>query len=165
MNYTSENTDLRSWVLSLLGDGFESTRSVSIGVSYGQGRRLTVIVVEVAPTSIVHGLLFFYSRGLRLFGAYVCRNNRFFRISRSKDALQKVDAVNRHLMKSIPKSNPISPRKIREDGASEDSDDRQDAEIQKLKDQNRIQRERNRIEKDMAKSLRNQIKVLKAKSA
>ncbi len=162
MNYTSENKDLRRWALSLLGDGFESTRSVSIGVSYGQGRRLTVIVVEVAPTSIVHGLLFFYSRGLRLFGAYVCRSNRFYRISRSKDALQKIDAVNRYLFQRIPKSCPIAPRQIREDEPSEDLDNGKDAEIQRLKDQNRIERERGRIERDVVKGLRTQLKLLKA---
>jgi hypothetical protein len=67
------------------------------------------------------------------------------------------------LLRRIPKSCPIAPRKIREDGASENPDDRKDAQILQLKNRLDIERQRNRTEKDIAKGLRDKMKSLSAR--
>ena len=154
MNYFTTNTEFRDSVLKLLGGGFSNVTKISIGVSYSQLRKMSVVEIEVFPSSIVHSLIFFYSRTLRLYDVICYKNRRYFRVSQQGSSFKLVDKINRFLMTKIPKSNPLSQRKIYEDADEENN--MKDYQIQHLKD-------RLRIEQDTNRSLRNQLKVKKSR--
>jgi hypothetical protein len=154
MNYITSNEKLRESVLKLLGSGFSNSTKISIGVSYSQMRKITVVDIEVFPSSLVHSLIFFYSRTMRLYDVIYYKNRRYFRVSQQGKSFELVDKINRFLMTKIPRYNPLSQRKIYE---GEDSRiEMKDQQIQHLKD-------RLRIQQDTIRSLRNQLKVVKSR--
>jgi hypothetical protein len=157
MNFFSENNkELRELVLQLLGGRFSNAKRVNFSVSYAQNRKLSTVVIEVSPCSTVHALIFFYTRSLRLLDAINYRNRRYFRITRSGDALKRIDRINKFILSKIPKLSPIALRRIREEDDSDGSDELMKQQIQHLKD-------KNRIEQDVSRSLRNQIKGLRSR--
>lgn len=155
MNFFSENNpELRELVLKLLGGGFSSARRINFSVSYSQPRKMSVITIEAYPASAIHALIFFYTRSLRLFDAIVYRQRMFRRINRSGDSLKRLDYINRFILKKLPTFSPIANRRIKE--ASTSGDEVKDQQIQHFKDRIRIAQETNR-------SLRNQLKALRAR--
>ena len=156
MNYYSEhNKDIRDAVLKLLGGGCTNAKRVNFSVSYSQNRKRSIVVIELVPCSTIHGLIFIYTRSLSLYDAFSYRNKRFLRIRPSGDALKLINQMNKFILSKIPTFSPISLRRIKEESGSSDSGDQlKKQQIQKLKD-------RNRIEKEVSRGLRNQIKALR----
>jgi hypothetical protein len=156
MNYYTTNADVRESVLKLLGTGFSDATKVNFAVSYSQARKMSIVVIEVSPSNIVHSLIFFYSRGLALYDVFCFKSKYFFRVVQSGQAFKHVDRINRFLMKGIPKFNPYAQRKVDEETKSDAEIESKEYQIQRLKDRISIEQEKNR-------SLQNQIKALKAK--
>jgi hypothetical protein len=154
MNYTTTNREFRESVLELIGTGFTNATKINLGVSYSQNRKLSIVMIEVSPSPIIHSLIFFYTRGLELHDVLCYRQKRFIRVNRSGDAFENVDRINRYLLKHLPKASPIAPKKIDEQTGRNRDVGIKDEQIQRLKDRIRIHIETNR-------SLRNQIKFLK----
>ncbi len=156
MNFYSEtNNEVRQAVLSLLGEGFENAKRINFSISYSQNRKLSIVTIEISPSALIHGLIFFYTRGLKLYDAIVYRNKRFARLNRSGDSLQRIDRINRFLLDKLPNYSPVALKKIKETASGDD--DAKDLQIQRLKDRLEITTATNR-------SLRNQIKALRARS-
>jgi len=156
MNYFTTNKDVLDSVLKLLGSGFSDARQVNFGVSYTQNRKMSVIVIEVSPSTIVHSLIFFYSKGMMLYDVFSYKSKSCFRVLQSGQSFKHVDKINKFLMNGIQKYNPIAQRKIEEEMNSETEIETKDNQIQHLKDRTSIEQGKNR-------SLQNQIKALKAR--
>jgi hypothetical protein len=157
MNFYSENNnELRELVLKLLGGGLPSVKRINFSVSYSQNRKLSIVTIEAAPRATIQALIFIYSRSLSLYDAIGYRGRRFYRINRSGDSLKRLDKINQFILKKIPRTSPIAIRKIKEGSVSDTGDEMKDQQIQHLKDRNRIEKETNR-------SLRNQMKALRAR--
>jgi hypothetical protein len=157
MNYYSENNkELKEAVASLLSISTAAFRRVNFGVSYSQNRKMSMVTIEVYPSSTLQGIILVYTRGLKLYDALTYRSKRFFRISQHRKSLQHLDRITQYLSERIPQFNPVSPRKIDEESDEKDKLEKKDQQIQQLKD-------RNRIEKDVSRSLRNQMRVLRAR--
>jgi hypothetical protein len=154
MNYVTTIPKVRDAVMQLLGTGFSDAQKVHIGVTYSQTRKLSIIIIEVSPTPIIHSLIFFYSRNMTLSDVLFYRNKRYVRIGQGGKAFKCVDFINRFLLNKIPRYSPYIQKKIEEEANSEIES--KDNQIQHLKDMLRIQRDTNQ-------SLRNQIKALRAK--
>ena len=154
--YTEHHPEIRDAVVKLLRGGFPNVKRVNFSVSYAQNRKISIVTVELVPVSVTHGLIFFYTRSLRLMDAFSYRNGRFFRITRSGEALKLIDLINKFILTKIPRLSPIALRRIKEDSSSDGGDDLKKQQIQHLKD-------KNRIEQDVSRSLRNQIKSLRTR--
>ena len=153
MNFFSQgNEQIKNDVQDLLGKHFPEAVRVNFGVAYSQNRKLSVVVIEMAPCSIVHSLIFFYTRGLVLYDAWYYRGMTFHRLGRGGDPFNRLDRLNKFILGKIPKYSPLAPREIKESSLDSSSDKRKDEEIQRLKDRLRIQQDSNR-------SLRNQLKT------
>jgi hypothetical protein len=156
MNYFTTNKYVLESVLKLLGSGFSDAKQVNFGVSYTQNRKMSVIVIEVSPSTIVHSLLFFYSKGMLLYDVFSYKSKSCFRVLQSGQSFKHIDKINKFLMNGIQRYNPIAQRKIEEETSSANEIESKDHQIQHMKDMLRIER-------DTVQSLRNQIKMLKAK--
>ena len=158
MNYVSENNrEIRELVLNLLGSGFSNAKRINFSVSYSQSRKLSVITVEVSPSSTIHALLFFYTRAFSLYDAFIYKSRTFHRLSGVGGSLARMDEINRFMLEKLPRYNPIAARKIAEETGSKCDAELKDQQIQRMKD-------RLRIEKDSNQSLRNQLKALRARN-
>jgi hypothetical protein len=158
MNYFSRDEDIKQSVLKLLGGGFsKKIERVNFGVAYSQNRKLSVIIIEVAPSSIIHSIVLFYTKGVVLYDAVTFKNKRFFRIVRGTKAFGQVEKISEMLLKEIPKSNPYMARELDEEVDLDSRLQMKNAQIQHLKDRLRIEAGKNQ-------NLRNQIKVLKHRS-
>jgi hypothetical protein len=157
MNFYSEhNAKIDNDVHELLGMDSQGSKRINFAVSYSQNRKLSVVVIEVSPSTIIHSLVFFYTRGLTLLDAWRYRNRQFQRIPRGGDSLQRIDRLNKFILMMIPEYAPVGPRRISEaDSVTTADNDRKDQQIQRLKD-------RIRVEQDISRGLRNQIKTLRA---
>jgi len=156
MNYFSDNSEVRELVLKLLGGGFSNAKRINFSVSYAQNRKLSIITIEAYPSSTIHALIFIYTRSLRLFDVLAYRGRLFRRINRSGDALKRLDRINQFILKKIPRLSPIAIKRIKEGSNRDSSNDLKTQQIQHLKDRIRIEKESNR-------SLRNQLKALRAR--
>ena len=155
MNYYSENNnEVRELVLKLLGGGLSNVKRINFSVSYSQNRKLSVVTIEASPSPTIQGLIFFYSRSLKLYDAIAYRGRQFRRINRSGDSLKRMDRINRFILEKIPRFSPIAIRKIKEASTSDSGNELKDQQIQRLKDRLRIQQDTNQ-------GLRNQLKALR----
>ena len=155
--YTEHNPEIRQAVVKLLRGGFPNVKRVNFSVSYAQNRKISIVTVELVPVSVTHGLIFFYTRSLRLVDSFSYRNGRFYRIARTGDALKLINLINKFILTKLPRLSPIALRRIKEEsGRSDGGDELKKQQIQHLKD-------KNRIEQDVSRSLRNQIKGLRSR--
>lgn len=157
MNYYTTNHDVLDSVKSIIGSGFSDAKQVNIGVEYSQNRKMSVIVIELSPSTIVNSLVFFYSKGLALYDVISYKSKHFVRVAQSGQSFKHVDRINKFLMNGIAKYNPIAQRKIAEETDSDNEIQSKENQIIRLKDLLRIQRDTNA-------SLRNQVKAEKAKN-
>ncbi|MGD0036480.1 MAG: hypothetical protein ABSC53_04215 [Bacteroidota bacterium] len=156
MNYYTTNEDVLESVKKLLGGGFSDAKQVNFGVAYSHNRKMSVVVIELSPSTIVNSLLFFYSKGMTLYDVFSYKSKSCFRVAQSGQSVKHIDRINKFLMNGIQRYNPIAQRKIEEEMNSETEIETKDNQIQHLKDRLSIEQEKNR-------SLQNQIKALKAK--
>lgn len=79
-------------------------------------------------------------------------------IDNSKNTLKEIESIDQFLSQELPNTGSLGRRDIAEDVKSDDVIERKNQEIQRLKDRVRIEREINR-------SLRNQMKTIKSKKS
>ena len=162
--YTEDNQEIIAAVAALLKIQQPSIKRVTFAVSYPQSRKPSVVTIEVSPLSTLQCLLFIYARGRTLYDVIAYRSKRFVRVNRAGEAVQHIDHINRYLLTHVANVSPYAPKNITE----EDDDEQQklqqkDQQIQQLKDKNRLDRERARIEKNVTKNLRSQLQALKSR--
>jgi len=79
-------------------------------------------------------------------------------IDNSKNTLKQIERIDQFLSQELPNTGSLARRDIAEDSKTNDEVERKKQEIQRLKDRVRIEREINR-------SLRNQMKTIKARKS
>jgi hypothetical protein len=145
MNYVStNNTELKESVATLLGIGKSQIQKINFSVSYTQNRKMSIVIIEVYPSPTIQAIFLFYTRGLKLHDTICYRSKRSFRVNRSNKSLQHIDRITKYLSERIPQFNPMTPRKIEEESDEEERLNRKDQQIQSLKDRNRVEKEINR---------------------
>ena len=163
MNYYSTDIDLRQSVASLLKLSPETVKRVNISISYSQNRKKSIVTIEVSPSSTIQALFFVYTRSLTLFDVFSYRSKSVYRISRNARTVQHIDRINRLLLTRVANASLIAPKNITEDDDEQEKLKQKDLQMQQLKDKNRLDRERARIEKNVTKSLRTQLQALKSR--
>ncbi len=158
MNYYSTNPEILRAVVSLLGDGFSNASRASFGVAYSQNRKLSIVTVELSPSTTIHALFFIYTKGMVLYDVIRYSNKASQSINRSASDLKRVERIHELLTRWIPKISQTASLRIAEEQNSDEEKERKEQEIQRLK--NRME-----VEKSINKGLRDQIKVLRAKKA
>jgi hypothetical protein len=118
---------------------------------------MSVVIMSVAPTAVVHALILFYKNGAVLYDVVGYKNKKYNRINHSGHAVEKIDHVGRFILEELPKRNSYIRHKIEEEMGSDCAIKTKEQDIQRLKD-------RIRILQDTNGSLHNQIKSLKAKN-
>ncbi len=156
MNFYSKNKYLMNGLSKLFGIPLADDMRINYSVSYSQKRRISIVLVELAYTPIVHSLIFFYNRGISLYDVILYDRRKIVRKG-STGFIKHIHKINKQILRNIPRINRILSYKLREDkeGSREDKFDK--LEIEKLKNELRLSR-------DTISSLQRQIKLLKKKN-
>ncbi|MBU2491296.1 MAG: hypothetical protein KJ571_01625 [Bacteroidetes bacterium] len=154
MNFITKNSELRKEVIELLGEKLSYDGIVNFSVSYSQNQRITFIVVELSRSSVLHCLIFVYTRSLVLYDVQRYKNKTFHRINFNGNAMKRIKFINEFILRNINRSNPIPKKKLKEVVIENMKNEVKDYQIQKLKDQINIMKIRNR-------SLHNHLKFIK----
>jgi len=67
MNFYSTNKDLLNGLSKLFNISLTNDMRINYSVSYSKKRRLSIVIIELSYTPIVHSLIFFYNRGISLY--------------------------------------------------------------------------------------------------
>lgn len=155
MNFTSKNSELRKEVEGLIGEKLSNDGIVNFSVSYSQNHKLSLVVIELSRTAVLHSLIFIYTRGLTLYDVQRYKNKMFHRINFNGHDMKKISFINDFILRNINRSNPVPDRKLKEVVVDNMKDDVKDFQIKRLRDQMKILR-------DQIQSLRNQLKFVKS---
>lgn len=158
MIYYSTDPKTIKMVNDIFDNELPSEGRVNFSVAYSQNRRMSIVVVEMSRTPIVHALMFFYNRSFGLYDVIRYKQKQWKRLGSSGSSIDEIHQLNKLILKKIPRSNQQGERKIKENLLIEAECFLQDSQISKLKDQIRIL-------KDQNQSLRNQIKFLKKRNS
>ena len=129
---------------------------INYSVSYSQKRRLSIVIIELSYTPIVHSLIFFYNRGISLYDVILYDRRKIVRRGPS-GLLKYIHKINKQILKNIPRINRIYHYRIRENEEGTRIDKLNDIKNDNLK--NKL-----RLSKDTISSLRREIKNLKSKN-
>ena len=156
MNFYSTNKDLLNGLSKMFHISLTKDMRINYSVSYSQKRRLSIVIIELSYTPIVHSLIFFYNRGISLYDVILYDRRKIIRRGPS-GLLKYIDKINKQILKNIPRINRIYHYRIRENEEGRREDKLNDIENDNLK--NKL-----RLSKDTISSLRRQIKNLKSKN-
>lgn len=157
MQYFSNDTNLKKLVNKIFDNELPSEGRVNFSVGYSQNKSMSIVVVEMSRTPIVHALLFFYNRSFGLFDVIRYKQKQWKRLGTAGKSIDAIHQLNKLILKKIPRSNQQGERRLKESLLIEAECVLQDFRIKSLKDQIRILRDQNQ-------SLKNQIKYLKKKN-
>ena len=156
MNFYSKDETLLKELSKLFNIPLNNNMKVNYSVSYSQNRRLSIVVIELSFTPIVHSLIFFYSRSLTLYDVLFYHQKRFQRLTNSSFR-KYVDKINKKILRNLPRINKFHYSQIKEFDENNRKEELLNIEIDNLK--NNL-----RLSKDTISNLRRQIKNLKSKN-
>lgn len=161
--YTDDNPDIIAAVAGLLKCEESSIEHVKVAVSNPNNGNDIVMTLEIYPVPTLDALFFIYTGGKTLHDVIAFRGKRFARVNRNGESAEHIDRLNNYLLKHVTDALPGASKEIYTEDDEQDKLRQKDQQIKQLQNRNRLDRERVRIEKDVAKSLRQQIKTLRAK--
>ena len=157
MNYfVEDNPEIIAAIAALLGCQQSSIKHVKFAVSNPNNENPSIVTVDIYPVPMLQALFFIYTPDSRLHDVIAYRGERFVRVNRDGKAIQHIDSINCYLLEHCAKVSPDESIQIDEEDDEQDKLKQKDLQIQQLRD-------RNRVDKNTIQSLRNQMKILRAK--
>ena len=155
MNFYSKNKYLLDGMSKMFNISLTKDMRINYAVSYAQNRRVTIVLVELTYSPIIHSLIFFYNRGLSLYDVILYDRRKIIRKGPA-GLIKYIHKINKQILKNIPRINRIYSYKLRENEEGSREEEFQEIEIDKLKNQLRLS-------KDTISSLRRELKNEKRK--
>ena len=79
MNFYSTDRNILEGLSKLFDITLKDSMKVNYSVSYSQNRRLSIVILELSYSQIVHSLIFFYTRSFKLYDIIFYKHKRIYR--------------------------------------------------------------------------------------